>query len=168
MRSTVKNINAISGLDAVAGSLVSARRPKRPFLIRKLEVYWMSLVVRHSNSSTWDPARVWPRFRPADVTCMAKRVPSAAWHGTPTVPGMDTHAHGTSQHPRGERERERPPSLKHTRTQTNKQTTLGDTSIWVIDSRSWLMLPSSHASKASTCKGLCLHIERQTHVYTYI
>lgn len=63
------------------------------------------LVFHHSNSCTWDRARVWPRFRPADVTCMAKPAPNAAWPVTPTVPGMDKRAHDTSQHPRGDREK---------------------------------------------------------------
>lgn len=54
-----------------------------------------------SNSSTWVQAKGWPRLHPADATCMAKPALNAAWPGTPTAPGMDRPAHGTSLHPKG-------------------------------------------------------------------
>lgn len=60
-----------------------------------------TVVVHYSNSSTWAQVKAWPRFHSVDVICTVKPVLNAAWHGTPTVPGMDTHAHDMSPHPRG-------------------------------------------------------------------
>lgn len=55
----------------------------------------------YSNSSMWVRAKGSPRWHPADATCMAKPALNAAWPGTPTAPGMDRPAHGTSRHPKG-------------------------------------------------------------------
>lgn len=58
-----------------------------------------------SNNYTWVPGKVSLKFPSADVTCMARPVLNAAWHETPTVRGMDTHAPDMSRHLRGGTER---------------------------------------------------------------
>ncbi len=58
-------------------------------------------VFHYSNSSMWGQVKGSPRYYSTDVTCTAKPVLNAAWQETRTAPGMDTHAHDTSLHPRG-------------------------------------------------------------------
>lgn len=96
---------------------------------------------RYSKSSLWAQARESPRCRPAGVTCTAKPAPSAAWRGTPTVPGTDRRARATSRPPKGTRPPAEP-EVGHVSKTRSKPVISTVTSSWLIHFTSWMEIQS--------------------------